>query len=342
MRKVRVLAVGGLDRQRINGVGVVAGDRHHAAGAHRRQRQVEGRRAAHRFEHRIGTAARGQLGDERRHRAAGQVARVERPGSQARRLVQAIVDAIDRHHRPRSQPASRHDAQQADRSAADHHHGVAGTEGEPHRRTTRRSKRRRPAAAPARRPPRPPAKAQQRRRGEQHLRTRSACAPSRPKPSAVTKPNGAECTQRAVSPRRQKKQSPQAMVNGASTPVADRQVGDAGRQLFDDADELVAEDRPRPHTPVAALHDMDVGAADRRRGHPHHRVAVTREARVRAFAEHATSPISLSTIACMLVLPGHRLAISSYKRHSGAKNGGRSIPLPSSLRRPPPSDVFCT
>ena len=48
--------------------------------------------------------------------------------------------------------------------------------------------------------------------------------------------------------------------------LADLVPGDAGAELLDDADRLMADDEPRADR-VLALHDVDVGAADRRRGH---------------------------------------------------------------------------
>ena len=47
--------------------------------------------------------------------------------------------------------------------------------------------------------------------------------------------------------------------------LADLVAGDAGAELFDDADRLVADDQARSDR-VLALQDVDVGAADRRRG----------------------------------------------------------------------------
>ncbi len=47
--------------------------------------------------------------------------------------------------------------------------------------------------------------------------------------------------------------------------LADLVAGDAGAELVDDADRLVADDQSRSDR-VLALEDVDVGAADRRRG----------------------------------------------------------------------------
>ena len=54
--------------------------------------------------------------------------------------------------------------------------------------------------------------------------------------------------------------------------IARLEAGDAGADLLDDADALVAEDAAGLHGRHVALEDVQVGAADRGRRDPDHRI----------------------------------------------------------------------